>query len=251
MVYLRSMYSRNTEHTAEPRQATPALRSAAHDYRWLLDHGYPDAPSLRLVGDRYRLSGTERGILYRGVFSEPDSGRRAARLTIPERGSPDTPTELTIDGHNVLLTVWNCLSGRPIVLATDGFVRDIGGTRARLPHDDRFTRVTALLLQALESTGYSPVTVLLDEQLPWSRDHCAEINALHATAGMSGHNTLTATTNTSVDATVAAATDGTIATSDTGIIDRSTRPVLDLGGYIVLHFLKAQPLHLSHLCERG
>ncbi|TVR93208.1 MAG: hypothetical protein EA428_02520, partial [Spirochaetaceae bacterium] len=160
--------------------------------------------------------------------------------------------------------IWNYLCGRPIVLATDGFLRDIGGTRARLPHDERFTRVATLLLSALKATRCSPIHILLDEQLPWSRDHCAEINALHAqascagapatdtaTAATTGAPALTATTNSSVDAAVAATDAGIIATSDTGIIDRCKAPVLDLGGYIVLELMGAQPLHMTQLCKLG
>ncbi len=268
MLYLNAMFSRGPEHTGESLQVSLALGSAAHDYRWLLDRDYPDTQSLRLVGDRYRLSGTERGMLYRGVFSEQDSRRRAARLSGLDTQGHATPnasdsfnatgTQLTVDGHNVLFTIWNYLSGRPIVLATDGWLRDIGGTRARLPHDERFTRVATLLLEALKATRCNPINILLDEQLPWSRDHCTEINALHAQVSHTGAGpaaskapTLTATTNSSVDAAVAATGGGSIATSDTGIIDRCKAPVLDLGGYIVLQVLEGRPLHMTQLCKLG
>ncbi|TVR89959.1 MAG: DUF434 domain-containing protein, partial [Spirochaetaceae bacterium] len=49
------MFSRGPEYHGESQQVpaasgAPALGLAAHDYRWLLDRGYPDAQSLRLVG---------------------------------------------------------------------------------------------------------------------------------------------------------------------------------------------------------
>ena len=300
------------------------ITAAAHDYRWLLDRGYPDQGALKLVGDRYRLSRTGRAVLYRGVFSARDSRRRSGRLAeVSQRaaGSPgasgaveadagdpnaaargsgaggkdaaargnagggarrspvrgDTPPAsehsgpFIVDGHNVLFTVWNCLAGRPVVRATDGFIRDIAGTRARLPHDERFTRIATLLCEALLSLAPPAISVYLDEQLPWSREHAGEIRELwrvlaqgrppgasrevHADA-RSGSNDATESavpppftvdTHRSVDGLVAATTEGLIATSDTAVVDRCAVPVLDLGGLIVTVALEREPPDMAAL----
>jgi len=288
-----------------PTPPSDELAAAAADYRWLLDRGYPDQGALRLVGDRYRLSGVERNTLYRGVFSDADSRRRAARLVDPEalardgdapdapdapgsprrdsgavstpraptgrhgapplsgaapcEANPRAPGELTVDGHNVLFTVWNCLAGRPIVLATDRFVRDIGGTRSRLPHDERFERVARLVCAALAGLRLTRVRILLDEPLPWSRDHVGVIARVweEVAAETSRHPgshvapELVAATDPSVDAEVARTTSGLIATSDTAIVDRCAVPVLDLGGLVVVRDLRARPLPMEELCARG
>lgn len=213
------------------------LADAAADYRWLLDRGYPDQPALGIVGDRYRLSATGRAMLFRGVYSTADSARRAARLVDGAGG------EITVDGHNVLFTVWNCLAGRPVVEATDGFLRDIGGTRARLPHDERFTRVARLLCEALASLRPTRVTILLDEPLPWSREHVGEIREIWEEIwegrADSRPSEFEVSTERSVDAVVAATTAGAIATSDTAIVDRCAVPVVDLGGRVVRSSLSA------------
>lgn len=220
------------------------VAAAAADYRWLLDRGYPDQGALKLVGDRYRLSRTGRAMLYRGVFSTTDSTRRAAKL-VPfdtlEAGTLEADT-LTIDGHNVLFTIWNALAGRPVVEATDWLVRDIGGTRSRLPHDERFDRVAGMLCRALASAGVPDITVLLDDPLPWSREQCTTLERIWAESAPAGGGRLVARTERSVDAAVAATASGLIATSDTAVVDRCPVRVVDLGGYVVTRLLERTPI---------
>ncbi len=224
------------------------LAPAVTDYRWLLDRGYPDQGSIRLVGDRYRLTGTERGMLYRGVFSRIDSARRASRLVdLLDAGLQPSIRELTVDGHNVLFTLWNSLAGRPVVVATDGFVRDVGGTRARLPHDERFDRLALVLSLELATLPLQRVTILLDEPLPWSRDHGGVIERTWRDVAGPGAPDLTAVTEPSVDAVVARTLRGGIATSDTAIIDRCRVPVLDLGGRMVRRTMRVQPVPMAEL----
>ncbi len=237
------------------------LAPAASDYRWLLDRGYPDQGALKLVGDRYRLTGAERGMLYRGVFGRDDSSRRASRIVdradLARRGPASTLTsELTVDGHNVLFTIWNTLAGRPVVLATDGFVRDIGGTRARLPRDERFARIATMLCAVLAKLPIRLVRIVLDDPLPWSRDHASRIERIWAGLETRTAAQLTAGTSASVDSLVAATEAGMIATSDTAIIDRCLVPVLDLGGLVVRGdspgaTTGAQPIVMGRLIAAG
>lgn len=224
-----------------------ALREAAADYRWLLDRGYPDQPAIKLVGDHYQLTGIERAMLFRGIFSEIDSERRSKLLDATRRLiDADDGRALLVDGHNVLFTVWNYLNGRPMVRGSDGFIRDIGGTRTRLPHDERFERLARVLCDCLIRSRFTEATILLDEPLPWSREHRAVIerhwNELReASSGGGIPGTLTVKTEAHVDAALAAVSDTVIATSDTGIINRCTAPVVDLGGHIVTEVFGAHP----------
>lgn len=240
----------------EPSSPGDSLACAAYDYQWLLDRGYPDQQALQLCGNRFRLSRTERGMLFRGVFARDASRTRCARLIVPRASDAEhlhsgtKSRDLVIDGHNVLFTVWNCLAGRPLVRATDGFIRDIGGTRGRLPHDLRFTRIAELLCATVATTGFRSITMLLDAQLPWSRDQSAELVAIWGRDGVAATE-FAATVHQSVDAAVAACEGSAIATSDTGIIDRCTQPVLDLGGHIVTSSFRAVPLDMNRLCIDG
>lgn len=236
------------------RYSVSPVREAAGDYRWLLDRGYPDQPAIKLVGDRYRLTRDERGMLYRGVFGSADSIRRARRLVlgVDHMATTGTTTSedphelpgLTVDGYNVLFTVWNCLAGRPLVAATDRFVRDIGGTRSRLPRDERFTRLAGILCDTLQALPTGTISLLLDEPLPWSREHAATLRRVwheRRESGLRVRQDFMVETEAGVDARIARTPTGWIATSDTGIIDRCSLPVLDLGGYIVRNSLRAAP----------
>ncbi|MFP4509768.1 MAG: DUF434 domain-containing protein [Spirochaetaceae bacterium] len=251
------------------------LRRAIRDYQGLLDRGYPEKPVQSLVGDRYRLSRDVRGMLQRGVFSTAASAERAERRVsriqctrlCTQANREGRPGELLVDGHNVLFTMWNCRAGRPIIRATDSFIRDVGGTAARLPHNEQFTRLAVELCEVIASLEIPRVRVLLDEQLPWSGEQRAELAAIWerrlewssdddgppgadtrpmADADVTGGVDCTFMTHRSVDATIVES--GTevevIATSDTGIIDRCSIPVFDLGGYVVEQIYRRVPRRL-------
>ncbi|MFP4644063.1 MAG: DUF434 domain-containing protein [Spirochaetales bacterium] len=236
------------------REVSAGLIEAAHDYRWLLDRGYPDQPAIKLVGDRYQLTGVERAMLFRGVFSDSDSTRRGEML-IPatewlsgEEADSDRPDEsesrfehLLVDGHNVLFTVSNYLAGRPVVLGTDGIIRDIGGTHTRLPRDERFSRIADILCRTLAASRFRRLTILLDAPLPWSREHRRILlERWHSVTAVktfevdvSPQPTPEVLLEEHVDRTVAAIQDSAVATSDTGILNRCQAPVADVGGTIV------------------
>ena len=61
------------------------LKSAAWDFLYLLDRGYPRAASLQLVGNRYNLVGLHRDLLHRGVFALKEAEQRRNRLVGPEQ----------------------------------------------------------------------------------------------------------------------------------------------------------------------
>ncbi|TVR32833.1 MAG: DUF434 domain-containing protein [Spirochaetaceae bacterium] len=193
-----------------------SLRAACFDYRYLLDRGYPDQGVLKLVGDRYRLSSTERAILHRGVFSEAASARNSERRVAPQ----SAPTPLYIDGFNVLFTVANYLAGRPLVLATDSFMRDIGGTHNRLPIDERLQQVHNALVAAVRSNHIEHCEVLFDRPVAWSLEHARLLQGRGREFRCSAVER--------VDETLVSLQDGSLASSDTGIIGRCTRPVVDL-----------------------
>lgn len=258
------MSTQNPERHRSSLYSAALLRRAIHDYRSLLDRGYPEKPVMNLVGDRYRLSRELRGMLMRGVFSSAASAarleRRVSRIrctdTCIAARQAGRRGELLVDGHNVLFTMWNCRAGRPIVRATDGFIRDIGGTASRLPHDARFSRLAVELCEVIASLEVPEVRVLLDEQLPWSGEQRAELEQIwqhrhswsteedgppgadvrhRAGAQQAVPVSCTFLTHQSVDALITGSSQDAdvIATSDTGIIDQCDTPVFDLGGYIV------------------
>ncbi|MEJ2366269.1 MAG: DUF434 domain-containing protein, partial [Deltaproteobacteria bacterium] len=77
------------------------LRSAAEDFLYLLDRGYPRRAGLQLVGNRYNLDALHREVLHRGIFAHQEARERRDRLVGIERL---VDFKLLVDGHNVLIT---------------------------------------------------------------------------------------------------------------------------------------------------
>lgn len=90
------------------------------DYFYLINRGYPEKGSLKLVGDRYKLSKEFRTILYRGVCSSESSANRSRKIINV------ADSELMIDGYNVLFTLLNYRLGRFVFISTDSLCRDAG-----------------------------------------------------------------------------------------------------------------------------
>ena len=113
-------------HPEDARLFGPAARGqlgqAAADLAWLLSRGYASASSLKLVGDRYRLTARQRTAVSRSTCSDAELARRKAHQVDAGRmeGRP-----LWLDGYNVLTTVEAALAGGVILAARDGTCRDM------------------------------------------------------------------------------------------------------------------------------
>ncbi|MEJ5301728.1 MAG: DUF434 domain-containing protein [Thermodesulforhabdaceae bacterium] len=98
------------------------ILAASFDFYFLQSHDYPRDRSLELVGNRYGLTVRERNVLRRGVFGHRDAlTRRGKRTTITELEN----RSLTVDGHNVHITVESAIIERVIIKGNDGALRDI------------------------------------------------------------------------------------------------------------------------------
>ncbi|MBL8966606.1 MAG: DUF434 domain-containing protein [Spirochaetaceae bacterium] len=145
-----------------------AFAEAVRDYRWLLDRGYPDKASLKLVGDRRRLEAAERLVLFRGVASAEASRRRVARLVAGAAGRL-----VLLDGYNVAFTVLHYLVGKPCFVGTDGLLRDAGANYGRVPREGLLERAFAELGEALAAEGVAAVEAWLDAPVSGSAGHAA------------------------------------------------------------------------------
>lgn len=160
------MPDRRTLRGAHPKDRecfTPAevdrLRRAVADLSWLMDRGYPDKASLKLVGDRHALRDRQRKALRRCAAGDGECRRRAAsRLEMTGLAGE----ELVVDGYNVLLTVEAALSGGVLLLGRDGVMRDL----AAMSGHYRRVRVTRLAVDliagAVDEAGCAAVRWLLD-----------------------------------------------------------------------------------------
>jgi hypothetical protein len=207
------------------------LQKAAEDFRCLLNRGYPRKASLELVGNRYELTFDQRHLLHRGVFSDVDSEARQKKIiSIKAIKNKD----LAIDGHNVLITIEAGLSGRPLILADDGFVRDISGLSGSFKKTKTTEKAIQWIVTFLKKWSPRHTLFLFDAPISKSGILAQELSALLEKENLPGDAMAV-----KVPEKILIGFPGIIATSDTAIINQSKK-VLDLAGYILR----------KHLCNQ-
>ncbi len=139
--------------------------SAARDYRFLQNRGYPQRGALKLVGDRYRLSTLERNSLFRGIVPEQTGSSRRKKIQTPEAlaGQP-----LGVDWFNVLITVESYLKGLPVFIADDGILRDASGIHGSYRPGPTTRRATRELLEAVAGLAPQRADFFLDSPISFS-----------------------------------------------------------------------------------
>ena len=158
--------------------ARPTLIAAVADLSWLLSHGYAEASSLKLVGDRYRLVERQRNGVRRSACGDEALAARRARRVEPAalRGQP-----VRIDGFNLILTLESALGGGVLLAARDGAYRDLAsvhGTYRRVAETEPGLRLAAAWLAEHE---IGPCTWLLDAPVSNSGRIAALIRAVDPT----------------------------------------------------------------------
>lgn len=200
------------------------LKQAAADFRYLLARGYPREASLTLVGNRYNLSWEARQLLHRGVFAPEVARARRAKL---RRLAEVAPCPLALDGHNVLITVESALRGRALVLADDGFVRDVARLSRAYRGSAFTTQALSLLGSFLASRHAGPLTILYDAPMKKSGELASLTRRIFQDRGRSAE--VRAVPVPERDLLVF---EGAVATSDTQLID-AREILVDLAGEII------------------
>lgn len=217
---------------------------AVRDYSLFVSRGYPTRGVLKLVGDRYRLSGAERNILYRGVVSRDLAARRRRRLLSLPEGVRAGAT-LVVDGHNVLFTVVNYLQGRSTFIAVDGYLRDAGNPARRIRAGDEFERAVRELGSRLRVLDPARAAVYFDEPVTYSKDHIGTAR----TAWRSLVPRCDLMLVRSADQELKAAAEDVLVTSDSTLIDATTAPVADLARWVVEDAFGARVPELASFLE--
>ena len=201
------------------------LREAAEDLRLLLDRGYPKDASLQLVGNRYNLDLDGRHLLRRGVFPPARAGERNAKqVSVAElKGNG-----LAIDGHNCIITLESALKGKTVLLADDGFIRDISGVSGGYKETKETKEALEMIIGLLAETAPAETNFLLDAPISGSGELAARIRGMMHERDIQGDASAV-----KVPETIMATYEGIIASSDTAVIDQAER-VFDLAGYLIL-----------------
>ncbi len=209
------------------------FQEAASDFHYLLNRDYPRKTSLDLVGNRYNLSFDQRHLLHRGIFSDADAvARRKKKVALQDLRNK----RVAIDGHNVLITVEAALSGRPLILSNDGFVRDISGLSGKFRKTGISDKAIHLIFEILKRTEPLHVFFLFDAPISKSGLLACEVREQLKKGHLSGDALAV-----KVPEEILLGFAGTVVTSDTAIIDQS-RKVFDLAGYIIKNRIRPKSL---------
>lgn len=200
------------------------LQESAEDFRYLLNRGYPRKAALELVGNRYGLTYDERHLLHRGVFSDVEAkSRRNKIINFKEVQNRD----FAIDGYNVIITIEAGLSGRPLILGDDGFIRDISGLSGNFKKTLMTEAALQLIFNVLKKAKPRQTLFLFDAPISMSGKLAQEVRGHLKREGLLGNAMAV-----KAPESILIGFPGVIATSDTAIIDQSKK-VIDLAGYIL------------------
>jgi hypothetical protein len=200
---------------------TTAFKNAITDYYYLLNKNYPEKETLKLVGDRFRLTGVQRTVLFRGITSKEKALKRKAKLIALENSKGKI---LYIDGYNILFTIMNYLLGKVIFIGNDGILRDSGGTYAKIESETTFYQSANLLLDFIPGSTFQEMTIYLDSPVSNSSSHLIQLEKQVQQKKIKGKIHLTQ----SVDHRLKQINDAVIATSDSRIIDHTPGKIIDL-----------------------
>ena len=204
---------------------SPKFEKAVADYFYLLEKGYPQKSILKIVGNRYQLVSTERSMLYRGVVTRAERDlRKVKKLRELPAGS-----NLTIDGYNVIRTMGSYLTGKPVFVSMDGFLRDAAEMHKSTLKKKILDRTLEMLFNYLHSVAPQHVVIYLDEPISKSGELSARLNKLFKQAGLTGN----ALTTRSPDYHLKEVENGIICTADSAVIDSCKVPVFDLAKAIL------------------
>jgi hypothetical protein len=200
------------------------LWEAAEDLRFLLDRGYPRDASLQMVGNRYNLDQKHRHLLRRGVFPHAVAEERGKKQVSIKNL---TGKGLAIDGHNCLITLESALKGKPILMADDGFIRDISGVSGTYKKSKETHEALHLIMDLLAKAGPNETRFLLDAPISGSGDLAARIRGIMRERGIQGDASAV-----KVPEHIMAGFKGICASSDTAVIDHAEQ-VFDLAGHLI------------------
>ncbi len=205
------------------------------DLKFLLERGYPKGNSLKFVGDHYQLRQEERDALYRAVFPKKVCEERKRKTVFLKdlRGRP-----IVIDGHNVLITLESALRSRPLVLADDGFVRDVSRVFRSFRPTERTRHAWKLIQALLKKYNPGAITVVLDAPLSKSGELAGRIRHWMVEAGLKGQ----VRTEKMPEAAIFRIP-GIKATADSVVLDKADE-IIDLAGHVIRRRLHIKPLVL-------
>ena len=198
-----------------------AFTEAVRDYKFFLSKKYPQKTLLKMVGDRYKLSGTERAMLYRGVAPHEKANSRRDKLI----GESELKGKLLcVDAFNQLLTIASYLQGRIVFLSNDGFLRDASEIHGKEINTVLPARAVEILIGYLAKTEIAGISLYFDKQVSGCETFYNKLSRLLPGFILQPEIIFSDT----VDKDIINWPEGIICTSDSTIIEKSILKIFDL-----------------------
>ncbi|MEL6592081.1 MAG: DUF434 domain-containing protein [Bacteroidota bacterium] len=138
----------------------PKLNEAVRDLSYLLSHAYPENASIKLVGDRYRLTQRQRKALMRASCTDQSLTHRQQILL--EKDALQG-TAMAIDGYNLLITIEAALAGGIVIECRDGYYRDIASVHGTYRRVEETKPALVMIGVSLQKLGVEEVVWYVDK----------------------------------------------------------------------------------------
>ncbi len=218
------------------------FKEGALDYYYMQDRNYPQKGTLKLVGDRYKLSGDQRTALYRGISSKKCSGERRLRLTTAINNKT-----LIIDGYNVLFTILNYRLGKLVFISTDGILRDAGSLHGKIRNEEIFCECITLLFGYIITRKPAYISIFLDSPVSHSAKHKNIIDKSLIDFSLNGCCNLVKSPDFEIKQNSA----GVICTSDTAIITKTKNNIADLPRAVLEYNFKCNFVKIESILNQA
>lgn len=188
----------------------PRLSQAVEHLAWLLERGYSELASLKLVGDHFSLTARQRQLVARASCSDAALSSRRARRAEPACLSG---MALFVDGFNALICLESALSGALVFVGRDGVYRDLASVHGTYRTVTETPEAVRLLFGAAAALTPGELTVYLDAPVSNSGRLAALMRQACPNPGWQ------VTLTPSPDRLLKSVRSGVIASGDAGILD--------------------------------
>ena len=197
------------------------FKNAINDYIYLLEKNYPQKAILKLIGDKYSLSGNERTILFRGITTKNKIISRSSKLASEQELSGNT---IHIDCYNTLIAIGSYLNGSTVFVGNDNFLRDASEIHGKIFRTELYEKSLSLIFRYIKTLNISEILFYLDKPVSYSGKLCQDINDMLKEENIKGK----AQTCESPDFILKNVDYGYCSTADSIIIDNSKVKIFDL-----------------------
>lgn len=143
------------------------FKDACNDYLYLLDKNYSEKAVIKIVQDKYKLSGLERSVLQRGIVNRNTASKRRIKILQEKEIQGNN---LLVDFFNILLTIYSYLNGNFVYIACDGFLRDASESHGNFIKNKNFIIAIELIFKYLYKIKFKKITFYIDSPVSKSKE---------------------------------------------------------------------------------